>query len=478
MDVKDCLRGFYTPDFHDTLDLDGIRKAFYRDGMVFLQNCDEDKLVALGENLGTIARPRNELAGGRGVSNIRCAPGLEGKGYSNQELFFHTDRSGWDEPPRLLMTTLKVKSETGGESALVDTRQALDYIRQHEPLLYSLITCAKYSSFKADNGTFQPRPIYDEKTDIVRFRFDDGIQMSASLVENFKKLSDIVYKHAFAVSLEPGQCYIVDNHRFLHGRTSFTGSRELLRVLAWPHAAEADMFVLFDVDGTLCRSEDLSIDAYYRCVSDITGKDINNENTDINLHGVTDRSLLRAILSYHGFGEDEIQPLMTKFFELHPSYLRESLGKGFTSIACPQVSEALKWLPQQRDKFGRRVSIGLLTGNSRENALLKISAAGLPTDIFDLEISSFGDAHEHRSALVLDSIRKMQARHGIPVAPSDVTIVGDTPLDIQCAKETGCRVVAVATGNYETEKLESYAPDFLCKRLPEASPFFTQVLSF
>lgn len=66
---------------------------------------------------------------------------------------------------------------------------------------------------------------------IFRSLFDDGIQLSASMVVRFSKLQDIIYRNAFFVSLQPGQGYILDNHRFLHVRASFTGSRELLRVL-------------------------------------------------------------------------------------------------------------------------------------------------------------------------------------------------------------------------------------------------------
>ena len=79
------------------------------------------------------------------------------------ELFFHTDRSGWKSPPDLLITTLKVKSKTGGESILVDGREMLEAIQNREPALYELVTSSKYSSFRADDGTFVPRPLYDAK---------------------------------------------------------------------------------------------------------------------------------------------------------------------------------------------------------------------------------------------------------------------------------------------------------------------------
>lgn len=84
MNAQDCGLGYLTPKFQQASDIDQIREAFYEDGVTFVDDCDEDTLVKLGESFGTVAKPRNEVTGGKGVSNIRCAPGLEGKGYSNQ----------------------------------------------------------------------------------------------------------------------------------------------------------------------------------------------------------------------------------------------------------------------------------------------------------------------------------------------------------------------------------------------------------
>lgn len=396
------------------------------------------------------------------------------------ELFFHTDRSGWDQPPELLITTLKVKSETGGEALLVDGLELLAAVKNRHPDLYDLLTNSKYSSFKADNGAFVPRPIFNEDTGVLRFRFDDSIQLSASLVDGFPMLRLLIYEFAHPIALEPGQCYIVDNHRFLHGRTSFTGSRELLRALVQSEPLRPPKKVvkpiLFDIDGTLCRSEGLSIDAYYRCVSDLAGTKITNENTKVNLHGQTDLSLLSDILQYHGFSDETtLQTLTQKFLRLHPHYLKESLAKGFRSEVCPGAESLLEWVVSQKDQQQHGqfpTCIGLLTGNSKPNALLKLQAAGIDPNLFDWEISAFGDKCGNREELVEDAIKRIRARYGRDVETKDITLVGDTPLDIKCAKSTGCGIIAVATGNYTSEQLAPLQPDLLCERLPEARSYF------
>ncbi|KAL8733198.1 MAG: hypothetical protein Q9166_002215 [cf. Caloplaca sp. 2 TL-2023] len=474
-----------------------LEETFDKDGAVFIDGCDEQGLITLAKQLGRIAKPRNEVGSGTGVSNIRFAPGLIGKGYSSEglhnrercevlladhvvttELFFHTDRSGWDVPPRLLITCLKAKSERGGESLLVDGQRVVETIKARDPSLYKLITDPRYSSFRNDDGSFSPRPIYNRDSSVLRFRYDDGIQLSASLIERFPKMRQMIYEHAYAIPLEPGQSYIVDNHRFLHGRTSFSGSRELLRILAYPHSTETVKPILFDVDGTLCRTEALSIDAFYRCVSDVFGKTITNENTTVNLHGATDMSLLQTILRFHKLDETNFDDAISRFFQLHPQYLEASLAKGFESHACPEVKEILPWLAGRHHKQSvtePKVPIGLLTGNSEPNALLKIKAAGIDTGIFDTSISSFGDKHGTRLGLVRDSIRKLKEQYGTQVNVEDVTLVGDTPLDIECAKEAGCGIVAVSTGNYAADQLVPLNPDFACRTLMEAKNYLATV---
>ena len=369
----------------------------------------------------------------------------------------------------------------------MDSFEVLDAIKAHSAHLYDLLTDAKYSSFRDDDGKFVPRPIFDMKTGILRFRFDDGIQLSASLVDAFPLLREFIYAHARPVALEPGQCYIVDNHRFLHGRTSFTGSRELLRVLAHPLPVTPPIKpILFDVDGTLCRSEALSIDAYFRCVSEVVGKAITHENTEVNLHGQTDLSLLEDILRYHGVDNNSIDSAVRTFFTLHPQYLKRSLAKGLSSRSCPEADSMLEWLTARKQQLSEHssnrdespiVPIGLLTGNSQPNALLKIRAAGIDTDIFDLGISAFGDKSANREELVQDSLGKLESRYGRRVDTRDVTLVGDTPLDIQCAKNSGCGVVAVATGNYTRNQLAPLEPDLLCERLSEAKPYLSAIIA-
>ncbi|PTU25157.1 hypothetical protein P175DRAFT_0498267 [Aspergillus ochraceoroseus IBT 24754] len=470
MEISRCGLGIQEPSFHSPTDLQGIQEAFYAQGIVFLEGFDEDSLRLLATQLGDIVQPRNEKTSGAGISNIRYEPSLSGKGYSSEELYFHTDRSGWECPPRILMSTLKSRSTTGGESLLVDGLEVLNTIKKQNGALYNLITSPEHSSFRSEDGVFVPRPIFEESSGMFRFRFDDNIQLSASLVLRFPQFLEVIYRNAYAISLEPGQGYLLDNHRFLHGRTAFHGSRELLRVLVNPPLPQSVVTILFDIDGTLCRSDAMSIDAYYSCISDVVGKPITHENTSVNLHGRTDLGLLQDILDYHGVRSKD---LVTKqFLQLHPQYLQKSWEKGLASVPCAGVKETLEWLMAKKPNPDYPTPrVGLLTGNSRPNALLKLRAAGIDPSIFDLGISSFGDTHIDRISLIHDSMAKLRARDGSDLHASKVIIVGDTPLDIECAKQAGCAVVAVASGNYNMDDLSILDPDHACIQISESKAF-------
>jgi phosphoglycolate phosphatase-like HAD superfamily hydrolase len=57
------------------------------------------------------------------------------------------------------------------------------------------------------------------------------------------------------------------------------------------------------------------------------------------------------------------------------------------------------------------------------------------------------------------AIARAAAHHGRPFDARRVTIIGDTPHDIDCAKAHGCRAIGVGTGPYAPERLEACGAD-------------------
>ena len=77
------------------------------------------------------------------------------------------------------------------------------------------------------------------------------------------------------------------------------------------------------------------------------------------------------------------------------------------------------------------------------------------------------DRHPSRpSRLQTNALRSAERRasvvhrlSGRRFAFEDVTIIGDTPLDVDCARACGAMAVAVATGFHPAEDLKACAPD-------------------
>jgi phosphoglycolate phosphatase len=117
----------------------------------------------------------------------------------------------------------------------------------------------------------------------------------------------------------------------------------------------------------------------------------------------------------------------------------------------PGVRALLDALSTRQDMI-----LALLTGNFAEGARAKL-------EYFDLwqyfRCGAFGDEAFERNDLLTTAFARVEAC-GLPVpGPSQVVVVGDTPLDIGVARAGGVRSVAVATGSYSRDALAAAGAD-------------------
>ena len=108
--------------------------------------------------------------------------------------------------------------------------------------------------------------------------------------------------------------------------------------------------------------------------------------------------------------------------------------------------------------------MALLTGNFAGGAEIKLGH-------FDLwrrfAFGAFGDDHVNRRDLVPVAVREAASRGVVPTA---VVVIGDTPLDIDCAHAHGAMAVAVATGHYDEAALARAGADLVVPTLEAMAP--------
>jgi phosphoglycolate phosphatase-like HAD superfamily hydrolase len=206
--------------------------------------------------------------------------------------------------------------------------------------------------------------------------------------------------------------------------------------------------LLFDIDGTLVRTGGAGKAAMESGLRNAFG--LTELRDEVPYSGRTDRAIGRDMLTVHG-----IEPTVANQVILQEAYLSqlpECLAK-YGGVVCPGIEELLRDL-HPRDN----VVLGLLTGNIRTGAKHKLGHFGL-WDYF--VCGGFGDEHYDRDDVARMAIAEVKSHVGGDVDLNEVWVIGDTPLDVRCARAVGAKVVAVATGWHPLEELASHKPDFL-----------------
>jgi phosphoglycolate phosphatase-like HAD superfamily hydrolase len=137
---------------------------------------------------------------------------------------------------------------------------------------------------------------------------------------------------------------------------------------------------------------------------------------------------------------------------------------------CPGGPELISALASRPD-----VLIGLVTGNFRASALVKLEAAGYDASLF--RIGAYGDEAEDRSDLPPLAVERASQIAGVSFHGPQVVMIGDTPGDIRCGEGIGARSIAVATGWTPRAELASHHPHYLFDDLSNTQAVLDAILA-
>lgn len=207
--------------------------------------------------------------------------------------------------------------------------------------------------------------------------------------------------------------------------------------------------VLFDIDGTILSSDGAGRGSMEGALKDVFGT---SGPDTYRYDGKTDPQIARELMLHEGFQEDHIEREIPNVLERYITRLRVALGPGTEPPTVYAGVVELMDALQTRDD----VLTGLLTGNIRDGAMVKLSAAGLDPNRFTF--GAFGSDHHHRPELPAIARRRAAEIARREIHGSRVVIIGDTPADIYCGLGIGARALAVATGRYSHAELSECAP--------------------
>jgi phosphoglycolate phosphatase len=228
-----------------------------------------------------------------------------------------------------------------------------------------------------------------------------------------------------------------------------------------------ERLILFDIDGTLLSAAGAAAAPFRAALEAVFGTAGPLEG--YSFAGRTDPQIARELLELAGFERDRVEAEIDRVWEIYLEGLRPSLERAEITVH-PGVRTLLERLERERAAV-----LGLLTGNVREGARLKLEAAGLGFDRF--VVGAFGSDHEDRPELPAVAIRRAEERCGHRFSGKSVVIIGDTPRDIACGEHLGVRTIAVATGSYTREQLAACGPDHTFEDLQDTDAVWQAIFS-
>lgn len=214
---------------------------------------------------------------------------------------------------------------------------------------------------------------------------------------------------------------------------------------------------LFDIDGTLLLTGGAGQAAMEAVIASEFGSSRPVEG--IPTAGRTDRAIVADLFRYYGLEPDDgaWERFLKAYLRHLPRHLAECDG-----TVLPGIPPLLETLGGRDD-----VILGLLTGNFREGARLKLEHYAL--DAY-FTFGGFGDHHLHRDDVAREALAEVRRRCGEEIDPQRIWVIGDTPSDVRCGRAIGANVFAVGTGMFSMDALAAEGPDHLCCDLADPGP--------
>ncbi|MEV8395762.1 MULTISPECIES: TauD/TfdA family dioxygenase [unclassified Streptomyces] len=200
---------------------------------------DAAGLINLAQTIGVVLpHPDSDMHGVTVIAEREhSADGAVAAGFTRAALVPHTDRADMPLPPPVLVNLCTVQADAGGESTFVDGAA-----------VHRLLAAQAAGALRALS---QPRavaygrthvyagPVFEPTDDGQRLRLRiwprEAGRFSREAEAALDELQRAIAAQTLTLRLKAGQGYVIDNHRWLHGRLAYIGDRVVLRIGVAPH---------------------------------------------------------------------------------------------------------------------------------------------------------------------------------------------------------------------------------------------------
>lgn len=231
------------------------------------------------------------------------------------------------------------------------------------------------------------------------------------------------------------------------------------------------MLILFDIDLTLLETDHIGIACLGHAGRTLFDPEFSPDG--INFGGALDPVIIAQMLQNNDIevNDTNIQSLRDGYHE-HLAELSQSQSVARPLAGAHDLVFATATHPS-------KPTLGLLTGNFPETGKIKMRSAGFDPSIFT--INAWGDSSPFdppkRAHLPPIAMERYQSEKSVAIDPQSVVIIGDTIHDVSCAKDNGCRVLAVATGHATFDELVEAGADWTIEDLTDTEGIVEWIMS-
>lgn len=213
-----------------------------------------------------------------------------------------------------------------------------------------------------------------------------------------------------------------------------------------------NQLVLWNIDLTLVDVARVTRAAYAEAFAKVVGRPL------VHLPQLAGRTQPEAFFDALAINDADMSEASEKLLEPFSTELARSMRARRDDLTTqgqlmPGAADALKAAHNVPDSVQ-----SVLTGTSRANALLKLTAFSLESYL-DLEVGGYGDEVFPKGTLLSVVRDRASQKYQAVFDETNTFYIGDSPRDVAAAKTGGARSIAVASGRSTVTELSDAGPD-------------------